>query len=484
MVEKKQTLGKYSKLIEDLNNEEREDIINRRSVELFFSFDIVNSSAYKTINYTGWYKVINSLFKKIQETVAKLMPGAEMWRVLGDEIIFIISIKENTDFFAYTDAICNILNKFVKQLNEGVFFDDLQVTDDEKLLMKMQKIISLKAAAWIAIVREGIEKPEQYDNLLERYKLREGYELIEFLGNDIDAGFRIKRETQIRRMVISFELAYILAKNTDCVKNLNIITYKSLKGIWQNRLYPIIWYHDPKYAENVQFEKSFFYDERKGNPLVEEYFSNKTKPELEIGMYKNVHDALFKILIDQNLKGKIDKINAVIDESQNSTTVSGNLLEPQFFLRLHCVAVCYDKSTMKILIMKRSDNRRKYSGQWEFGCAKGTLERSLCAQIEKEYFEDFGVKIKVICDTERDDPQPVPLALYEVESEQGKDKGFISLAEIVEPYDVNVFEKSTKHSEVKWITKEEVEGFNEEAVKDFKSTLRMAFQKMEEINGE
>lgn len=133
--------------------------------------------------------------------------------------------------------------------------------------------------------------------------------------------------------------------------------------------------------------------------------------------------------------------------------------------------------------MKRADNRRKYSRQWEFGCAKGTLEISLCDQIEKEYFEDFGVKINVICDTTRDDRQPIPLALYEIESEQGKDKGFIALAEIVESYNVNNFKESPKHSKVRWIAKEEVEEFNEEAVKDFKSTLRIAFQKMEEING-
>ena len=86
---------------------------------------------------------------------------------------------------------------------------------------------------------ENVQQIERYDNLLERYKLREGYGLIEFLGNDIDAGFRIKKETENRRMVISFELAYILAKDTDYLKNIHIITYKTLRGIWQNRLYPI-----------------------------------------------------------------------------------------------------------------------------------------------------------------------------------------------------------------------------------------------------
>ena len=223
MVKEDQTLSKYSKLIEDLNIQ-KEKVIARRTVELFFSFDIVNSSAYKTMNYTGWYNVIISLFKKIQANVMKLMPGAEMWRVLGDEIIFIIPIKEKQDFFVYTDKIFEILNNFVYQLKTGKFFDELEADDAEKLLMKTQNIISLKAAAWIAIVGEEIQQIERYDNLLERYKLREGYGLIEFLGNDIDTGFRVKKETENRRMAISFELAYILSKDTDYLKNIYIIT--------------------------------------------------------------------------------------------------------------------------------------------------------------------------------------------------------------------------------------------------------------------
>ncbi|MDO5151649.1 MAG: hypothetical protein Q4D76_20045 [Oscillospiraceae bacterium] len=359
----------------------------------------------------------------------------------------------------------------------------MEADDAEKLLMKTQNIISLKAAAWVAIVGEEIQRIERYDNLMERYKLREGYGLIEFLGNDIDAGFRVKKETENRRMAISFELAYILSKDTDYLKKIYIITYKSLKGIWQNRMYPIIWYHDPKYAENLQFEESFFYDEKNENTLAKEYFSNRENPVLKEEMYRDVYGALNKILFDQNLSEKFKKIERIIEESQNSPTVSGSLLEPQFFLRLHCVAVCYDKSTMKILIMKRSRGRKKYPSKWEFGCAKGTLETSLSEQIEKEYYEDFGLKIKVVCDTGRDDKQPIPLALYEVESEQGKDKGVISLAEIIEPYDAACFVGNAKHASVRWISKEEVDGFDEDTVKDFKNTLRLAFEKMEEING-
>jgi len=57
--------SKYGEDIEALNNE-KEEIVARRYVELFFSFDIVNSSAYKILNYTSWSRVIILLFKKIQ----------------------------------------------------------------------------------------------------------------------------------------------------------------------------------------------------------------------------------------------------------------------------------------------------------------------------------------------------------------------------------------------------------------------------------
>ena len=84
MVDQTQRLSRYRELIQELNETKKMEIA-RRTVELFFSFDIVNSSLYKTINYTGWYNVIISLFKEIQASVMKLMPGAEMWRVLGDD---------------------------------------------------------------------------------------------------------------------------------------------------------------------------------------------------------------------------------------------------------------------------------------------------------------------------------------------------------------------------------------------------------------
>ncbi len=478
MVDKKisaRLQGNYSAQIQNLN-QEREELFERRSVEVFFSFDIVNSTAYKTLNFTGWSQVIFTLFSKVQQLVAKKIPSAEMWRILGDEVIFIVPIKEKNDIFVYVNSIFEILNIMVLQLKKGTFFDEIEICDLDLSLMKMQNIISMKAAAWVAIIGENLKKLEQYDNLIERFKLQEGYGVFEFLGNDIDTGFRIKANTQDRRLVISYELAYILSRNTDYLRNIHILTYKRLKGVWQNRLYPIIWYYDDKYFDGISFENSFYYDEGEDSELVKLYFKNRINPMLEQEMYDDVDYALKKILKDQQLEDKFDKIDKIIKESQEDFK---HLLDPKFLLRLHCVAVCYDKSNKKILIMKRADNRDKFPSCWEFGCAKGRLETSLVEQIENEYRNDFGIKIKVQCNKDREDIQPIPLAMYEIDSAQGKDKGIITMAEIVEDFDIDNF-SGTKHSEVRWIEENEIENFSEPTIADFKNTLKIVFDRLKE----
>lgn len=476
-IKDKSQLKKYSNQIETLNKEV-EETLWRRNVELFFSFDIVNSSAYKTLNFTSWSEVIIKLFKRVQQMITETLPSAEMWRMLGDEIIFIAPIKEERNIFIYVDNIFEILNNIVNQLKKGSFFDNLSLNSKEKEIIKIQNVIALKGAAWIAIVGEHLKELEPYDNILERYKLQDGYGLFEFLGNDIDTGFRIKQMTHSKRLTISYESAYKLMENTDYLNNIHIITYKRLKGIWQNRLYPIIWYHNPKHVENIPFEDSFSYDEQENNELVNEYFKNRQKPLLKKYMYTNVYKALNKILIDQGLNEKLLKIQKVIEYSQHDVA---HLLEPKFLLQLHCVAVCYDNENEKILIMKRSDNRTKLPSVWEFGCVKATLGKTLVEQITTEYKLDFDIKIQVDCDKDREDKQPTPLAIYEIENENGKDKGVITMAKIIGDYDINNFKKNSKHSELRWISENEIDNFSETTVTDFKHTLKLVFKKLKEL---
>ncbi|MBM6853199.1 hypothetical protein H6B11_03335 [Mediterraneibacter glycyrrhizinilyticus] len=114
--------------------------------------------------------------------------------------------------------------------------------------------------------------------MIERFKLQEGYGIFEFLGNDIDAGFRIKENTQ-------------------------------------NRLYPIIWYHDERFAGETIFEDSFYYDEKENSELVRAYFENREQSSLKKEMYTDVDYALKKILSDQKLEDKFLRIDEIMKES-------------------------------------------------------------------------------------------------------------------------------------------------------------------------
>lgn len=467
------------------NKESLMETKQEQEVILFFSFDVVNSSLYKTINYYNWSTVLIRLFEKIKTSISFEIPNAELWRILGDEEIFIVRINNEDDISSYINKIYSTLISFSNDLKNGTFFDQFQNTQNfDSNLMRLQNVISLKAASWIAIVTDLSEYSndsciEEFDNIFVKYD--SNYTIFDFLGNDIDAGFRISKETCERRLVLSFELAYLLA---DTVPNfLNIITYKKLKGVWKNRLYPVIWYYDPKKHNQVDFKDSFYYDEHESNTLVEEYLLNQSKSSSEntnIDHSEDVNRVFKKILQDQNLSSKIEKINSTIHFTDNSiyTHIDKNLLE------LHCAVVCFNKTTKQIMIAKRSASRSHYPSFWEFGCAKGNLQEDLAESLVKEYKQDFDMDIKPVLDTTRSDSEPIPIALYKMEKGRAKHKGLITLAEILSPEKVYHFKPTKKHEELKWITEDELSSFSEKSIPDFISTLELAFKTIENLREE
>lgn len=452
----------------------------RKEVILFFSFDIVNSSLYKTINYYGWAQTLVRLFQKLYDRVKKVICEAELWRVLGDEAIFIVRIKSDHALYEYVDCIFNILVKTIKDLKAGTFFDGIETFSDREVeLMKVQNILSLKGTAWIAIVSKYGADAE---NIFEEYNLENRNKFYEFLGNDIDAGFRISKFTADSRLAVSFELAALLSIKTKYLQNLFIITYRHLKGIWGERYYPIIWYHNKEKFDNLCLQDTFDYDAENTNELIKEYFLNQNKETSVEGirdmqMFTNTQKAIEKILYDRNLKSKVDEILQIIKYTDSRQI---DYLKPQT-LELHCVAVCYNKKTKKILIAKRNDQRETEPGKWEFGCSKASMEVGICESIVNDYKEDFDLDIEVVVDSKREDREPIPLAIYQIQKDNGLHKGIILLA-VVDVDEINYFfNPSKKHTQIKWIEESEISGFSEDCVSDFKITLEMAFEKVREL---
>ena len=137
---------------EEENGEKRRK--EKNDLILFFSFDIVNSTIYKTINYFNWSTVLNALFREIKSKVNKKLSLAEQWRILGDEIIFIISIKKNEEIFYNIVGIYSIMLDISMSLKTGDFFDQIGLSNQDRNLMKLQNVLSLKSSAWIAIIKK------------------------------------------------------------------------------------------------------------------------------------------------------------------------------------------------------------------------------------------------------------------------------------------------------------------------------------------
>lgn len=416
--------GKIDKLTKEVGTK-KEQTSTKKDVVLFFSFDIVNSTSYKTVNYFGWAQVLNVLFKEIRREVQNKIPGSEMWRVLGDEAIFIKKITDEELLCEYINKIYVILVETIYKLKKGDFFEQYNNSD----LMKLQNILSLKTSAWIAAVRDvgDVDNKEilqeDVENIFETYQSQEGHQIFEFLGNDIDTGFRISKQTEDGRMVLSFELAYLISQKTESLSYLNIISYRRLKGVWKDRLYPIIWYHNPKtylscYKQKRELEESFNFDAEEESELIKEYYDNreeqgKNRILRDIKMLTNPYFALNKIAQDRGLTGKLENLQQLIKEAVTDQT---RYIDAER-LQLHCVAVCFmrEENDVKILVAKRTNERDKLKDQWEFGCAKAAINKSIVEKIKEEYEQDFNIKIEPVIDTSREQKEPIPIALYNVE---------------------------------------------------------------------
>lgn len=481
------------------NEEENEKQPKQSEVQnlvLFFSFDISNSARYKEMNPTYWPIVITQLFKRIQDKVeAKFGSASELWRILGDEIVFVKKILNLEDLWESVKKIWQIETKIVNELKDGSFFKVLKDPNMEKI-MHLNNIISLKSAAWVALVSDQTNENEYtsypFGNIEISFNSKNAnYRILEFLGNDVDAGFRLSKAVISGNLVISFELASLLfeyikimsQKNKKemlkIIQPMHIITYREFKGIWDNNLYPVIWYYNGSASE---LKEEFHYDEYAKNDLIREYIENqKFLAEgqevrgLSAKMYEINEKFFAKIKEDRNLNEKLSKMKEILEKNSSMDKVLNHTM-----LELHCAVICYRKikNEVEVFIAKRSETRPYNPNKWEFGCAKAVTDMKLKERIEKEYKNDFGLEIELEYDQNREGKQPVPLAVFELPKDNLYHQGLILIAKVKKETPLK-FDKK-KFSECIWIKKSDIEKYSKEpSVDDFKNSLEKAFKHIE-----
>lgn len=472
-------------------NEASESMQNSELL-LFFSFDIVNSTQYKSVT-TKWPIILKNLLDAIKNQISSstLFSNCSLWRVIGDELIFIVPVYGEEELLEIVNGIFRIEQFISSDLKSGIFFDKInsQIIDrDEIEILKAQNLLSVKVTAWIASVRKN-DSSNPYDNISTIYSpsTLNGTSIVEYLGKDIDTGFRLKEYSYRNQMAVSIELAYLLSKHESILSCLHIMEYVSLKGVWNNDLYPIVWFYketDSELPDQISFDNSFRYNDINQNEIIKAYFHRKNNTDSFLGnlnpeMYTNTAFALSKVIDDQGLTKKMNYLTQILKEIHFTFITHPGT---QSNLELHCAVVCCNTKNKTIFITHRSSEHSTNPLKWEFGCAKANNLDSLSSVITDYYHNVYGLEITLIMNKERDERQPIPIAVYEIRSNSGgfPKKGIIFVAKVSNPPVSN--HCTSEHDQFQWISETKIGSIKpEEAIPDFHNTLKYVFTHFNEL---
>ena len=432
------------------NKEQKVAPPSKEMAFLFVSFDLYNFTAFKTFHKACWSTVIQVFWEIVNES----FKCVDFWKFNGDEILFkkrITSLLQIKDIIeeAYR-CMERLETAFSKQLKNDVVY--------------------IKSGVWLANVKDTIgEKVSMHDyekiakqqdevlswNYLIRSKINNQV-FEDFIGINIDEGFRLRSCATRSRFVVDPKIAYMfysvlsklcckdgLVENApnapisecldstqanvfiDCVndfatnatnekitaikrfaKNLALVGFTPCKGVWNNRLYPIVWY-----SNNWNREKDrVIYDDRFIDNFVSDIVESiSIQPFPPQGTTKSVpiqftfkglstlKTVFEQVEVEKNFYEilKLIKVDAVSEDAE-----LGIVEQP----KLNYVVVCVTPDKQKALIFKRHEKREHLKGVWDFGTSRHTTMDCIAETIVHNYLVKFGINIKIVRDNGRNQP--------------------------------------------------------------------------------
>lgn len=439
-----------SKLIKNSNDKN-----NKNGAFLFISFDLVNSTNFKSLYPTKWPVIFNRFYELVENHALKSFINSAVWRYAGDEILFYKQIDEISDLY----DVPKLAHRVIKTVTEAL----------NSRYGETKNILFIKSTLWVAeatfVKSQNLSESDAIlNNLIINFDINQKRN-VDFLGSDIDLGFRISEYAQRDKVVVSAELAYLLYRergiieescNYDVLDSLRIVSYENLKGIWNNRHYPIIWYHESW----EQPDEMFLYDEHFNSEIVSKIKSKEFSDEMKI-------DRLKKIFTEVD---NLEKVNSIVSCLKDSSPIDVLPSVSQYNqVELHCVAVCFNDEG-HILIAKRPSDKRRLPNIWEFGCGQLKKSQDFIECLSESYKEDFGADLDF-------QSELIPISTYVMEDklEGRKIPGIIFIAKVLNPENVLDDYSRTNHSEVAWFDPTEILSIDESKyVNDFKDTVHKA----------
>lgn len=447
---------------------------------LFYSFDLVNSTYYKSID-RDWNTLFSHFFDIVHEAASKQSAHIEVWKYVGDEVLLYQEVRSPED------VLLAVPFAFETMMRTQTMLHNIQEL--------CKTVLDIRATLWAALVKKkesrGVEDASQprAKNIMFDLAKDNGKSEIDFLGQDVDIGFRISKYGARDKLVLSANLAYLISSlmndseldsiDTEgvCedvkdglslnVSDIRLVDYVLLKGIWNQRYYPIIWY-DTRW-NNIN--KMFAYDEKFNNPMIRD-IETKSKEPPRAG----INALLTKVFSDLNLTYEMDALCKHVRDLPCTTKEDSDFSISAGIpfgrdAELHCSVLCYN-SNREIMIAKRAANKTRFPNIWEFGCVQLSRNKTIEDKILEGYKMDFGVKFS--------NPHNItPFLTYHFKTEDGRvipGIRFIAHIQNTVPDKIQKRLGIDKHSEVRFLSKDQLDAYDgDECVEGFKEAILKAF---------
>lgn len=474
MVEKEQekalVLKKISEGKKKATENKQEDFTSESGIFLFFSFDLVNSTVFKTEHPSLWSSVFtcfyNEVLKNLEVEEYKTSEDnsgciRKLWKLIGDEVLIYVHLTEEEQLYAQINNVGKtlegLMEKIAQKVEEKTRGSKDEKSDCEVHCQDVKKVIlstlAIKTAAWIAECKD--ESDNHATNIIYCPKVSTtSNDRIDFLGREIDEGFRIAKFAVKDKIILSPLLAWLIWKaaeeNPDNKKiiqaNFRITAFVNMKGVWRGRKVPIVMFH-----QNFEkFDEILEYDELD----CETYSSIK-----EVGIENFCKNKRFNIekidsiLANVHKKEEAELLYKQLNKFRDVDNISIKIEEKQEF-HIACMIFVRDN---KVLI--HQDDERGM----EFGCIKkifGVGKRGWKQTCEEGYREKYNLSIQV-------EDCPLPIATYYYKERNAF--GLIIMADYID-------ENNQIGNEWKKMSLEDIKNYDKETVDNFKENVEKAFK--------
>ncbi|MGT2885100.1 hypothetical protein ACVRZS_09340 [Streptococcus ferus] len=384
------------KVVADFEIENKESQEEKHYVYLFCSIDIVQSTYLKSIN-PRWAQLFNQFYDTSQKKLSEY--ELEFWKYVGDEVLFYkkLTSEDLNTFYSFPDKLFKSMHFIQKRLHE--FFPETKM------------FLALKGTVWISKVLEtNLNDLNNLETLNKNIRIKKSpkltyssypQEFIDFLGPDIDLGFRISKKAIKNQLLVSAEFVemqsitaqepYNIPEAQAFLSHYRRIGNEQLKGIWHGRAYPIIMYR-PDWKGDI-----FEYDEK--NYKIQD-------------LKDDVAPYLDRVFVSIGKKDEIGDYVSTIGETKRERT---KVLKIESPVDVHLAAILFNDKG-EVLLLKRGE-KKSSPDKYDFGCTNLRNGQSIEDTLLEYY--DFGDNCTLNLMKYEDTQKPIPIAVYEYEKTKG-----------------------------------------------------------------